>query len=482
VAILALVTAYSAAWLLAPGAPLGADPLPAEPPATGPLPAPGAEGGLARRAGGDGEAVAAEEWFGAAQLDRMRDFRGPQRLLGLAGLLLELALLTALAIWAPPRIARLLRRGRGQGEGGERHIERGPGAGHGRRAWCGPAAAALVAAGIALAAAVVALPLGVFAAERARDAGLLTQPPLAWLGDRAREAAIAVALAALAGTLAIALIRRLGRWWWLGGSTLVVLYAVFIAWLAPIVIAPLFNEFEPLPDGEARTEIISLADRAGVEADEILVVDAGRRSTAINAYVTGLGPSKRIVVYDNALDGLRRDALRSVLAHELAHVEARDVPRGVLWVALVAPLGMLFVQGAGARLAQARGVEPGSPAAIPGLALCLALAVLMLGVPAAHLSRQVEARADRFALELSGEPRALIELQRDLARTNLSDPDPPALWHFLFATHPSTVERIGTALEYGRDPLADRRAADRRASAARRVPTARRGPGTRAGS
>lgn len=360
----------------------------------------------------------------------MLEFRGPQRLLGLAGLLVELIVLAALAWWATPRLTRFW----------PRHPLLG---------------AAAVGVGLSLVITIVSLPFGLIALERAIDFGLSTQSLSDWLWDRARGAAIAALMAGLGAMLTLLIIRRLGRHWWLGGTALVAAYAIFVTWLAPLVIAPAFNRFDPLPEGPAREEIAELANLAGVEVSDILVVDAGSRSKAINAYVTGLGSSRRVVVYDNALNDLRRPELRAILAHELSHVKGRDVQRGVIWVILVAPLGVLALQGASTALVRRRGGQMTTPAAIPVLALCLSLAVLTLGIPGRDLSRQLEARADTFALELTDEPAAFIKLQRRLAERNLSNPDPSSVWDFVFASHPSTVERIGAALTYQRERRSD---------------------------
>jgi STE24 endopeptidase len=181
---------------------------------------------------------------------------------------------------------------------------------------------------------------------------------------------------------------------------------------------------------------------------EVYEVDASRRSTALNAYVSGLGPTKRVVVYDNLLEGVERPALRSVLAHELAHAENDDIWRGIAFVALVAPLGMLLVKlGAGA-LARRGDAEPGSPASLPAYGLAIGVVSLVLGVAGAQLSRAVEAEADAFALRLTDDPEALVDLQKRLAETNLSDPEPPGWSQFLFGTHPTTLERIGAAEAY----------------------------------
>ena len=374
--------------------------------------------------------TAVEDWFAPQELSRMLEFRGPQRLLGLAGLLVELIVLAALAWWATPRLTRFW----------PRHPLLG---------------AAAVGVGLSLVITIVSLPFGLIALERAIDFGLSTQSLSDWLWDRARGAAIAALMAGLGAMLALLIIRRLGRHWWLGGTVLVAAYAIFVTWLAPLVIAPAFNRFDPLPEGPAREEIAELANLAGVEVSDILVVDAGSRSKAINAYVTGLGSSRRVVVYDNALNDLRRPELRAILAHELSHVKGRDVQRGVIWVILVAPLGVLALQGASTALVRRRGGQMTTPAAIPVLALCLSLAVLTLGIPGRDLSRQLEARADTFALELTDEPAAFIKLQRRLAERNLSNPDPSSVWDFVFASHPSTVERIGAALTYQRERRSD---------------------------
>jgi STE24 endopeptidase len=196
--------------------------------------------------------------------------------------------------------------------------------------------------------------------------------------------------------------------------------------------------------------VLELGERAGVEIGEVYRVDASRRSTALNAYVGGLGPTKRVVLYDTLLEDLDRDARRSVIAHELAHVSESDIPRGIAFVAISAPLALLFAAGLARALARRGGAEPGTPAFLPALALSVAVASFAIGVAGNQLSREVEARADTVALELTDDPAALISLQRRLAERNLSDPDPPDVVSFLLGSHPTTLERIGAALAWKR--------------------------------
>jgi STE24 endopeptidase len=372
--------------------------------------------------------VSEHAYFSQAQLDRASDFRDGQRLLGFGTLAVEGAVLVVLAVWRPAPLRTALHRAS-------------------RRPMLGAAA---VGAGISLTLAIVGVPFGIAANERARDVGLSTQELGSWLFDAGKSAAIGAALAAIGATIAVAMLRRLGRYWWIGGSVAVVLFAVIFSWLGPVLVAPLFNKFQELPPGKTRSQVLRLGEQAGVKIGHVYRVDASRRSTAINAYVDGLGPSKRVVVFDNTLRQLPPAQLRSVLAHELGHVKGNDIVRGIAWLALVAPLGVLFIQLAGGALARRSGDDSRSPGALPALALSMAAALFVLGIASNQLSRRVEARADSFALELTKDPQALIGVQKKLALTNVAEPDPPSVLQWLFGTHPTTMQRIGAAVTFER--------------------------------
>jgi STE24 endopeptidase len=284
------------------------------------------------------------------------------------------------------------------------------------------------------------------------DVGLSTQSLSSWGWDAARSAGITAVITGGGTALLIALVRRFPRGWWAPGAAAVTGFAVLFTWVAPVVLAPVFNDFEALPqDSRAREDVLALGRQADVEIGEVYRIDASRRVTSLNAYVDGIGATKRVVLYDNLLDDAERPELNSVVAHELAHVAHDDIPRGLAFVAIVAPFGLLFVREVGVAVARRGGADPGSPAAVPAYLLAIAVASFAINVPGNQLSREVEESADRFALELTDDPRALIELQRRLAESNLADPDPPGLVTTLFGTHPPTVDRIGAALAYERE-------------------------------
>jgi len=369
--------------------------------------------------------VEVEQYFTAFQLDRAEDFRGLQRVLGLAGLGVGVAALAVLA-WRPPE--RLIAR-----------VEARPLLG-----------GAAVGAGISLLLVVVELPLRAWMRERALDVGLATQAWPDWAVDVAKSAGIGAVTAAIGGLVAVALIRRFPRNWWAPASALVVAYAVVTVWLWPVVIDPLFNRFEPLRPGPLREDVVELAERAGVDVGEVYRVDASRRTSAANAYVNGLGHSKRVVLYDNLIDRFPHDEVRIVVAHELSHQKHNDLLHGLAWLALVAPAGTFLTQALAERFAGPRRL--GSPGGLPAVALAVSLVALGLNCASNVLSRQVEARADAFALDLTRDPADFVKFERRIAIRNISDPDPPQLFQLLFATHPTTVERIGIGEAWRDEP------------------------------
>jgi STE24 endopeptidase len=367
-------------------------------------------------------AVDVQGYFTAFELDRAEDYRSLQRLLAVGGLLVGTGTLALLA-WRPPRrvFARLA-----------------------RRPILGGAAAG---AGISLLLVLVEFPLSAWRHERAVDVGLNTQTWIDWLTDLAKSAGIDAAFAAAGGALALVLVRRFRRNWWAPAAAVIVAFGVVTIWLFPVVIDPIFNDFEPLPPGATRSDVLELAERAGVDVGEVYRVDASRRTTAANAYVGGLGHSKRVVLYDNLIAGFPRDEVRMVVAHELGHQKHNDLIRGLAWLALVAPAGTYLVQRLAEAFARREGlgdprVKPG-PAVLPAIALAVGLVSFGMAVGSNVLSRQVEGRADAYALSLTRDPAAFVELERRLAVRNISDPDPPAPLHVLFGTHPTPIERIG---------------------------------------
>lgn len=359
--------------------------------------------------------AAPETYFSAAFIERAEDFRSGQLALFGVRMALEIGLLVYVVARPPAPLRGRFRR---------------------------PVlAGAATAVALSVAVTAVTLPVRAIARERAKDVGLVTQDWVGWIGDVGKGIAIEAVLVGAGGAVLVFAMRRFGRHWWAPAAAVVVAFGVFMSYASPILIEPLFNTFKPLPPGELRSDVLELAEQAGVEVGEVYEMDASRRTTAANAYVAGLGDTKRVVLYDTLLRDFSDDEVRLVVAHELGHVHHSDVPRGLLYLAIVAPLGMLAVARASERMAPA-----GGPAAVPAVALSLALLTPAITMISNQLSRAVEARADRYSLELTDAPDALIGFQQRIVEKNVSDPEPPEWVHFLLGTHPTAMERIGHAL------------------------------------
>jgi STE24 endopeptidase len=294
--------------------------------------------------------------------------------------------------------------------------------------------------------AVAPLPLSALARRRAIAVGLVTQSWRGWAEDLVKALAIQATLAGGAGGALVWAARRWPRGWWLPAAGGSVTFGAALAALAPVVLDPIFNEFTPLPAGQARSDVLELAGAAGVRVGEVYSVDASRRTTAANAYVTGLGATKRVVLFDTLLDRYTRDELRLVVAHELAHVRHRDVPRGIAYAAIVAAPTAFAVQRLSWELAPAR--VRGRAAGLPALGLAAAVVGAPAGLLGNRLSRAIERRADEFSLRLAGAPDAFVSFERRIALQNVADLDPPRWLTALLATHPPTLERIGAAVAF----------------------------------
>ena len=365
--------------------------------------------------------VQARDYFSAAQIEKAESFREGQLWIYVAQTALGLAVL-ALIVRRPPRRLEDIRRPN--------------------------LAGAAVAAAISVITAVVALPLAALARDRAKDVGLVTQAWPDWLGDQAKAAGIGAVFSAIGGAVLVFAMRRFGRRWWIPGAVVVVAFGAITTYAGPVLLDPVFNKFTPVPQGKLRSDVLELAREAGVDVGQVYEMDASRRTTAANAYVTGLGHTKRVVLYDNLVNDFTPAETRMVVAHELGHVHHHDTRNGLIWLAIVAPFGMWAVAALVERLAPRDGAL--GPRAVPAAALAIAIVVPVLSMVSNQLSRPVEARADAFSLQLTDDPQTLIDFQRRIAVKNVSDPQPPGVARFLLGTHPSTLERIGMAKAFER--------------------------------
>ncbi len=357
------------------------------------------------------------DYFSPEEIARGRAFARPQLVLGLTRSAIEATVVAALARHPPQRLDKFSSTAAG---------------------------GAVAGAGLALALALAPLPISVIGRRRALAAGLATQSWSAWAGDWIKASAVGAGFGAGAGAGVLETIGRWPRRWWLPAAAGSVMLGAVVAAIGPLLLDPIFNDFTPLAEAETRQDVLALAQAAGVRVREVYSVDASRRTTAANAYVTGLGPTKRVVLFDTLLDRYSRSEIRVVVAHELAHVRWRDVPRGLLFGAILAPPAALAIE----RLAERLGALQPLPSALPALALAAGTVAAPVGLIANRLSRMLERRADAFSLKLTEDPEAFISFERAIALQNLADLDPPRWLTALLSTHPSTAQRIGLARRF----------------------------------
>jgi len=298
------------------------------------------------------------------------------------------------------------------------------------------AAAAAYAALVTVFSSVLRTPLAFWRGWwRERRWGFSTQGAGGWLGDRGKGLAVSIVLGAGAWAAAVALARALPGWWALPAGAALALAVLLLSFVAPIVLEPLFNRFRPLGDETLAASLRLLSQRAGVPVREVLVADASRRTTKVNAYVSGIGRTRRVVVFDTLLEAADPAAVEVVVAHELGHRRDGHVAKLTL-------LGMAGAAVAVVLLWAVLGTRVADPRTLPeALLLLLALELAALA-PGAALSRRFERAADRCSLELTRQPAAFARAHLELARRNLSDLEPPRLVYLLLFSHPTAPERL----------------------------------------
>ncbi|XID95536.1 M48 family metallopeptidase [Paenibacillaceae bacterium WGS1546] len=297
-------------------------------------------------------------------------------------------------------------------------------------------------------------PLRIAGYSLSKSFGISTQPVVGWLKDKLIDFGVGYVTLLAVSAVAFWIVSKGGRWWlklWL----LSVPFTLFMMYVQPVVIDPLYNKFSPLADSALEERILALADKADIPADRVYEVDMSEKTNALNAYVNGIGSSLRIVLWDTTLERLDEPEILHIMAHEMGHY----VMRHLEWSAVGAVGSSFALLLLGSRIYEAairrRGKRWGIRSASDMTALPLALLILTLlsfaALPASNfVSRQAEAAADRYALELIGSAEGAVTMNQKMAVAALSDAHPPLLVKWFRDTHPSDLERIRDAYAFDR--------------------------------
>lgn len=300
---------------------------------------------------------------------------------------------------------------------------------------------------------VLALPLQWIGHQISVDYGISTQSTANWIKEHILDFWINFLLMFLIVTVLLWLIKKYPKRWWLYGWALSVPFTIFLTFIQPVVIDPLYNDFSTLHNKELEKKILTLADKAHIPTEHVYEVDMSKKTNALNAYVTGIGSNSRIVLWNTTLEQLKDKEILFIMAHEMGHYVMKHIYWGVGSYIVLTFVGMYLIS----RIIQACIRKWGDTLHISKIAsfsvlplFFLVSSVLSFAVSPAtnYVSRIEERAADQYALDMTKDSKSGVKTFQYLSKTSLSQVNPPALVKLFMYTHPPIFERILTFEEY----------------------------------
>lgn len=296
---------------------------------------------------------------------------------------------------------------------------------------------------------IITLPLGVLAHRLETSFDLSKQNWRGWSVDVAKGAAISFPFGLATAEVLYWLFRNLGEIWWPVAWVMGIAASVVIGYVAPVLLMPIFHEYEPLPEGDARERFRALVERCGLRGIGIYRMRASAKTNRGMAALTGIGKTRRVIVSDTLLSDYTVEEAGSVFAHELGHHVKRDVAFGLMVSALFGLVTLLVAEVGLRYLGPPLGMaNRSSVATLPLILLLVSLTGLALSPLSNYLSRRREAAADRFAIGLTSNPSAFISAMVKIHDRNLTDAYPNPVVERLFTTHPAGHRRVAMAREW----------------------------------
>lgn len=300
---------------------------------------------------------------------------------------------------------------------------------------------------------IATFPLSYISYSLSKSYNISTQSFPSWMKDELIDFWINFGTMFIFVAVVYWLMQRSKKRWWLYAWLLSVPFTLFIMFLQPVVIDPLYNDFYPLKDKQLEEKILVLASRADIPAEHVFEVNMAEKTNSLNAYVTGIGSNSRIVLWDTTLNRLTDDQILFIMAHEMAHYVEKHLYIGIAGYLLLSLLGLYLT----ARLMNLAVDKWGEALKIPAVndirsfpLFLLILSMLMfVSSPFSNLvSRYQETRADTYAIEMTENPEAGIGTFQELSRAGLSQVNPPLLVKIFRYGHPTMLERISMIEEY----------------------------------
>ncbi len=285
---------------------------------------------------------------------------------------------------------------------------------------------------------------------------ITTQPFTSWMKDVTTDFWVSLVMMWVIVFVLYTLITKSPKRWWFYAWLLSIPFTLFITFIQPVVIDPLYNDFYPLKDKQLEEKILRLADEASIPTDHVYEVNMSEKTNSMNAYVTGIGANSRIVLWDTTLNKLSDNEILFIMAHEMGHYVKKHIYVGIASALVLSLVGLWVTK----RLADVIMRRWGTNIKVKSLQdvsslplILLLLSVLTFAVsPATNLlSRHHEVQSDTYALELTEDKEAAIKTFQELSRSGLSQVNPPFLVKVFRYSHPTILERIEFMEEHNKE-------------------------------
>lgn len=296
-------------------------------------------------------------------------------------------------------------------------------------------------------------PLSYISYSLSRNYNISTQSFSSWMKDELIDFWVNFGTMVIIVAVLYWIINKSTKRWWLYAWLISIPFTLFMMFLQPVVIDPLYNDFYPLKNKELETRILELADEANIPAEHVFEVNMTEKTNALNAYVTGIGANSRIVLWDTTLNRLSEDQILFIMAHEMAHYVEKHLYIGIAGYLLMSLVGLYLTSRIMnyviARWGDAFKISSVNDISSLPLFLMILSMLMFIASPLSNtVSRYQETRADRYAIEMTDNTEAAIGTFQELTKAGLSQVNPPLLVKIFRYGHPTMLERISMIEDY----------------------------------
>lgn len=274
-----------------------------------------------------------------------------------------------------------------------------------------------------------------------------TQTFTGWMKDEVIDFWVNLAIMFIIVTVLYALMKKFKKRWWLPAWLLSIPFTIFMMFIQPVVIDPLYNDFYPLQNKELETKILTLADKANIPAKHVYEVNMSEKTSSLNAYVTGIGSNARIVLWDTTLNQLNDKEILFIMAHEMGHYVEKHIYYGIAGYLLLSLVGLWLTSILMNKIVNKKGEQlkisgVSSLSSLPLFLLIISVLLFAVSPLTNWVSRYEENRADRYGIEMTHNQKAAIQAFQDLTKSGLSQVNPPLLVKIFRYDHPTMLERM----------------------------------------